>query len=104
MMRHHPDSLIARKCGVDVARQSARLAGDVLAAGSPGDASYAMALQRLDVWLREDGHRRNPGTTADLITAGLFVAFRRGVVGVSLAEAMTATLNADREQSTRNGE
>jgi triphosphoribosyl-dephospho-CoA synthase len=29
--------------------------------------------QALDKWMREEGHRRNPGTTADLIAAGLFV-------------------------------
>lgn len=28
--------------------------------------------QTVDHWMREDGHRRNPGTTADLIAAGLF--------------------------------
>ena len=36
----------------------------------------AMALADLDFWLRSDGHRRNPGTTADLIAAGLFAALR----------------------------
>jgi triphosphoribosyl-dephospho-CoA synthase len=30
----------------------------------------------LDRHLRSDGNRRNPGTTADLITACLFVALR----------------------------
>jgi triphosphoribosyl-dephospho-CoA synthase len=31
-----------------------------------------------DDWLREGGHGRNPGTTADLVTAGLFVGLREG--------------------------
>ena len=30
----------------------------------------------LDFWLRSDGQRRNPGTSADLIAAGLFAALR----------------------------
>ena len=29
-----------------------------------------------DRWLRADGHRRNPGTTADLVAATLFAAQR----------------------------
>ena len=27
-----------------------------------------------------DGHRRNPGTTADLVAAGLFVLLREGIM------------------------
>ncbi len=34
--------------------------------------SYDEALADLDFWLRADGHQRIPGTTADLIAAGLF--------------------------------
>ncbi|MFN5467079.1 MAG: hypothetical protein ACK5AM_03065 [Pirellulaceae bacterium] len=30
-----------------------------------------------DQWLRADGNRRNPGTTADLIAAALMVALVR---------------------------
>jgi triphosphoribosyl-dephospho-CoA synthase len=39
-----------------------------------------------DFWLRSDGHRRNPGTTADLITAGLFVILWEGTLRLPLAE------------------
>ncbi|MFC1759755.1 triphosphoribosyl-dephospho-CoA synthase [Planctomycetota bacterium] len=39
-----------------------------------GSETYNAALADLDFWLRSDGNRRNPGTTADLIAAGLFVA------------------------------
>jgi len=76
LMHRCPDSLIGRKCGVEVAHQAARRAGAVLAAGAPGDENYHSALSDLDFWLRCDGHRRNPGTTADLIAAGLFAALR----------------------------
>ena len=34
----------------------------------------------LDKHLRSDGNRLNPGTTADLVTACLFVALREGRV------------------------
>lgn len=72
------DSLIARKCGRDVAAEAAARAGGALEAGEPGEAAYAAALAELDFWLRADGRRRNPGTTADLIAAGLFVLLVEG--------------------------
>ena len=37
-------------------------------------------LDKFDAWLRADGHRRNPGTTADLIAATLFAALRDGLI------------------------
>ena len=40
-------------------------------------------LAGFDAWLRADGHRRNPGTTADLIAATLFAGFRDGVLDES---------------------
>jgi triphosphoribosyl-dephospho-CoA synthase len=73
-----PDSLIQRKCGPQVARQASERAITVLHSGSPGNAAYALALSEFDAWLRADSHRRNPGTTADLVAAGLFVLLREG--------------------------
>jgi len=76
LLAQFPDSLIARKCGPDIAREAADRAAAVLDTGNPGDEQYLQALVDLDFWLRSDGHRRNPGTTADLIAAGLFVVLR----------------------------
>ena len=73
LMAAHPDSLIARKCGASTAQQACIRAAHTLAAGEPGDEEYERACADFDFWLRSDGHRRNPGTTADLIAAGLFV-------------------------------
>lgn len=80
MMSRYPDTLIARKCGDAAARQSAEYAAAVLKAGQPGDEAYYGALADLDFWLRCDGNARNPGTTADLIAAGLFAALRDDVL------------------------
>jgi triphosphoribosyl-dephospho-CoA synthase len=80
LMADFPDSLIARKCGQDVADASAHMAAEVLSAGEPGDAAYLQSLADLDFWLRADGHRRNPGTSADMIAAGLFVVLREGLI------------------------
>ena len=79
-LAEYPDSLIARKCGMSTARQASDRASDVLAAGRPFDEPYVAALSDFDFWLRSDAHRRNPGTTADLIAAGLFVVFRDELV------------------------
>lgn len=65
------ETLIARKCGMEVAAEAARRAGEADGAARP-------ALAEFDSWLRGDGNRRNPGTTADLIAAALFVAIREG--------------------------
>ncbi|MCB9923135.1 MAG: triphosphoribosyl-dephospho-CoA synthase [Planctomycetaceae bacterium] len=76
LMADFPDSLIARKCGEQVAQESSARAKHVLASGDPDTATYQQALHDFDFWLRCDGHRRNPGTSADLIAAGLFAALR----------------------------
>ncbi len=76
LMARQPDTLIARKCGVATAKESASRAYDVLAAGWPTERLGQTLFRELDDWLRADGHRRNPGTTADLVAACLFVGFR----------------------------
>lgn len=72
------DSLIVRKRGVDIADQTRDFARAVLRFGGPGSDEYYQALGDFDFWLRADGHGRNPGTTADLIAASLFVLIREG--------------------------
>jgi triphosphoribosyl-dephospho-CoA synthase len=70
--------LVARKCGDELALQSSHLARQTLAAGPPEDEPFWRAVSDLDFWLRADGHKRNPGTTADLIAAALFALLREG--------------------------
>ena len=73
-----PDTLIARKCGAAVAAQAQHLARCATAAGGLATHTGRQRVRELDAWLRADGNRRNPGTTADLIAAGLYVALRHG--------------------------
>ena len=73
-----PDSLIGRKCGPQIAAEATRRAAAVLESETQGQFAFRKALNDFDSWLREDGHRRNPGTTADLVAAGLFVLLREG--------------------------
>jgi triphosphoribosyl-dephospho-CoA synthase len=80
LMAEHPDTLIARKRGAAEAMEAARRARRVLDQGWPGKPAGRVARAELDAWLRAEGHDRNPGTTADLITASLFVALRQAAL------------------------
>ncbi|MCS7020385.1 MAG: triphosphoribosyl-dephospho-CoA synthase [Gemmataceae bacterium] len=71
-----PDSLIARKNGAEAATHVQRLAQEVLQRGGLTTSAGREAAQQLDATLRSGNHRLNPGTTADLITACLFIALR----------------------------
>lgn len=73
LLAQHGDSLVLRKCGSETNEELQRQAAAVLAADK---SDIGQKLTALDVWLRLDGHRRNPGTTADLIAAGLFCLLR----------------------------
>lgn len=77
-LAEYPDSLIVRKCGPAIGAEASQQASQTLRAWSTGD--KLSELVELDRWLRADGNRRNPGTTADFVGAGLFVALRNGVI------------------------
>lgn len=85
MMSKWPDTLIARKCGLDIANEATRRAGSVIEQAGPDGVIDASLLDQFDRWLRADGHRRNPGTTADLIAATLFATFRDQMIGLPLS-------------------
>lgn len=76
LMSRFPDSLIARKRGAAESQESAERARAVLEADWPQTESGRKAIIELDEWLRSMGNARNPGTTADLVTASLFVLLR----------------------------
>lgn len=74
------DSLILRKCGVETAEKATQMA--VRTWQARDDLAYGDLLGDLDFWLRSDRNRRNPGTTADLVTAAVFVALIDGAIEV----------------------
>ncbi len=74
-----PDTLIARKRGDAVAAEASGRAAAVLASAWP---DRVEEFDRFDAWLRVDGHARNPGATADLVTAGLFAGLRDGTISL----------------------
>jgi len=68
-----PDTLIARRHGPAAARSVRREARAVLAAGGPATPAGRALTERLDRRLRSPRRRWNPGATADLVAASLFV-------------------------------
>jgi len=70
-LAEEPDGLIVRKCGASLAEEIQSLAQRVGQAAD--DSKRRELLGELDAFMRLDGHRRNPGTTADMIAAMLFV-------------------------------
>lgn len=75
VLAEEPDTLIARKLGIEKAKEVSIMAKEALDAGRPGSEDWKKAYANLDSYLRSDNNRLNPGTTADLITASLFVFF-----------------------------
>lgn len=76
-----PDTLIARKCGTGTTQAVSEEAARVLAAGGVFSAAGQQAIADLDARLRvAKDNSLNPGTTADLIAATLFVALLEGVI------------------------
>jgi triphosphoribosyl-dephospho-CoA synthase len=75
-----PDTLIARKRGAEAAARVSAGARDVLSAGGVRTAAGQRALRSFDAALREPDNALNPGTTADVVTATLFVALLEGIL------------------------
>lgn len=69
------DDLVRRKTGADLPRLPAITILEKL-----DTAEGRRAYLEYDAFLRADNHRRNPGTTADLIAAALFVGLRDGQI------------------------
>lgn len=68
-----PDTLIARKRGLETAQRISRQAADILENGGVFSEAGRKALREFDHQLRMEKHSLNPGTTADLTTASLFL-------------------------------
>jgi triphosphoribosyl-dephospho-CoA synthase len=72
------DTHIARKLGPAEAEKVSQRAREIRAAGGTRSAEGRMGLAALDAELRDPRNRRNPGTTADLTCAALFVVILEG--------------------------
>ena len=84
-LERHGDSLIERKCGVKEARAASRYARKVLQSGWPEGRGARRSFQAMDRWLRAKGNERNPGTSADLTAAVLFLALQGEIIQKPIA-------------------
>ena len=73
-----PDTHIARKLGREAAEAVSRRAREVEEAGGVRTGGGLRALAAFDAELRDPTNARNPGTTADLTCAALFVVILEG--------------------------
>ena len=80
------DSLVVRKCGHAIAMELQDRAIAVAESDWPGEPAGWNLLLQFDQWLRADGHRRNPGTTADFVAAALFAAVRDDLIQIPSRE------------------
>jgi triphosphoribosyl-dephospho-CoA synthase len=74
----YPDTFIARKVGMEKARQASALAKDVLENGGLKTPAGRKKLRLFDAFLRLDGNNLNPGTTADITAAAIALAVLNG--------------------------
>lgn len=77
MLAALPDTHIARRGGADASRAVSRRARQVLDAGGVRSAEGRRAIEAMDQALRDARHFGNPGTTADLTAAAIFVVLLR---------------------------
>jgi triphosphoribosyl-dephospho-CoA synthase len=73
-----PDTHIARRAGLDRASSVSRLAVTVLADGGVRSDGGRQSVARFDRSLRDERNLANPGTTADLTAASIFVLLLEG--------------------------
>jgi triphosphoribosyl-dephospho-CoA synthase len=78
LLASHPDTHIARRSGADLATRVTELARAVIAAGGVRSAEGRLAIDDMDGTLRDVRNSANPGTTADLTAAAIFVVLLGG--------------------------
>jgi triphosphoribosyl-dephospho-CoA synthase len=90
------DTDIARKCNSIDVHETKRRAESVLRAGWPIAMEGRLRIREFDRWLRAKGSQRNPGTTADLVTAAVFAVLRDQHAPVPSLEEIQARAEENR--------
>ena len=78
LLADSPDTLITRKLGPDAAHEVRARAIEVRAAGGMRTNTGRRAVASFDLELRDARNSRNPGTTADITAAAVFVVLLNG--------------------------
>jgi triphosphoribosyl-dephospho-CoA synthase len=102
-----PDTLIVRKSGMKEAERVSVQAQAVLDAGGVMTQPGRIAIEKFDARLRDATHGLNPGTTADLVTAVLFVWLSGRLRSISCRHLVTlnpSLVESGGHQRTVNGE
>jgi len=73
ILASYPDTLIKRKYGEEKAMEIATRASAIIMLGGAETIEGRRELEEFDIELREEEEKINPGTTADLIAATIFV-------------------------------
>jgi len=73
LLAETPDTHIVRRSGLPAADLVSRRARTVLKAGGVRSAEGRAAIDAMDAAMRDDRNSNNPGTTADLTAAAIFV-------------------------------
>jgi triphosphoribosyl-dephospho-CoA synthase len=78
VLAKHPDTFIARKVGLERAKEVSAIANEILHCGGLKTVEGRERLLKFDSELRKEGSLLNPGTTADIIAAALALAVLSG--------------------------
>jgi triphosphoribosyl-dephospho-CoA synthase len=73
LLAHGRDTHIVRRTGVEAADRVSALARAALEAGGVRSAEGRQAIEAMDAAIRDERNSNNPGTTADLTAAAIFV-------------------------------
>jgi triphosphoribosyl-dephospho-CoA synthase len=79
LLAKYPDTLIARKEGIVDAKLVSELAERVLKNAAGSDQAF-LTLPGRQLVMPPPHYFKNPGATADVVTASLFVALRKGMI------------------------
>ena len=91
LLAARPDTHVRRRAGADAAAAVSRQAAEALGAGGVRSEAGRRTIAEMDRALRGPTHLLNPGTTADLTTAGIFVVLAAGGWHDRVAAATAAT-------------
>lgn len=83
-----PDTLISRKLGVEMSRKVSGSAQKIVEAGGVFTSEGKNKIYELEVFLADPDNLLNPGTTADLIAAGIFVFLEKELKSTQISHLL----------------
>jgi triphosphoribosyl-dephospho-CoA synthase len=79
LLSHRPDTLIQRKAGLEIAEDVCHRASNLYSRIiKKPESDWLGLLKPFDQYLRSQGSKLNPGTTADLLSAAIYISLLLG--------------------------